>query len=650
MTTSSAQPTGTAAKPASEPFYKRHGSRNFWLGIAALGVVFGDIGTSPLYVLRAVFTVHNGAVALNEANIYGVVSLLTWLLVLIVATKYVSLVLRADNNGEGGIIAMSTLLRSAVVHRPKPAILLTYVGMLGAALFFGDCVITPAISVLSAIEGSFVAFPDLPRGVLVPAALSILVALFTAQRYGTSKVGRVFGPLMALWFALLAAIGIPHILTTPAILAALSPHYAALFLIHNPVVGVIALGAVILAVTGAEALYADIAHFGRKPISAVWFMAVMPALITNYLGQGASLLNNPANLKDPFFTLVPANFTLVLTIIATIATVIASQAVIAGAYSVARQASRLGFLPHLTVRHTSAQESGQIYLPAINTLLLLAVSVVVIIFQDSEKLSSAYGLAVSMDFLLTTCMLIAVTAIVWRWKPIFTAIMALAFLVIEIPLFLANCTKILTGGWLPLLIAAVLMVIMSTWYRGEELVTAKRLKNEGQLSDFISSLEKRPPRRIPGTLIYPHSMVSTPPFALKANVAINRCLHDHVVVLSIKTAAAAHVAPAQRFKMQRLSNTISGIVHLTITYGFMDDRHINEDIKYAQKQFGLESWKLSEALWILSHVDVRSSEKPTMSRIRTKLFVGIALVSVSPAWQRFIPRSRKLEMSRTIAI
>lgn len=632
------------------PAQHGHASRTFWLGFAALGVVFGDIGTSPLYVLRAVFTIHNGMVALTPENIYGVISLVTWLLVVIVAVKYVTIILRADNHGEGGIIAMASLLRSHMLPNTKPFKLFAYVGMFGVALFFGDCVITPAISVLSAIEGSLVAFPALDHRVIVPAALLILLALFAAQRHGTATVGKVFGPLMALWFGLLAAVGIPHIISHPAIIGALSPHHALLFVARNPLVGFVACGATILAVTGAEALYADMSHFGRKPISGAWFCVVMPALILNYLGQGANLIMHPEALKDPFFTLVPATLAFVLTIAATIATVIASQAVISGAYSAARQASRLGYLPHLSVRHTSEQQSGQVYLPGVNMLLLVSVAVVILLFPNSDKLSSAYGLAVSMDFLLSTCMLATLTIFVWKWPRIWTVLLTVGLLCIDVPLFAANVAKIFTGGWLPLLIAALLALVMTTWYRGEQLVTAKRLRNEGSLEEFLEGLEKRPARRIPGTVIYPHSMVSTAPFALRANVKINRCLHDHVVILSIKTAQQPHMPQDKRMSMQKLHSKIEGIVHITITYGFMDERNVPADIQWAQQHWGLESWKLTEAVWVLSHVDVRSSEHPTMSRLRTKLCAGIARLSVSPTWQRSLPRSRTLEMARTIAI
>ncbi|MDY5128628.1 KUP/HAK/KT family potassium transporter [Actinotignum urinale] len=628
--------------------HPRSMKRNALLGLAALGVVFGDIGTSPLYVLRAVFTVHDGAVALNESNIYGVISLIIWVLIIIVTGKYVLNVLRADYDGEGGISAMVTLVRSRLKARPKTSTYLIYVGMFGAALFFGDSVITPAISVLSAIEGTLVAMPDLSQSFVVPVALGILIALFSAQRFGTEKVGHVFGPIMACWFIVLAAIGIPHILHNPAIIRALSPQYAIAFIAYHPFVAFVALGAIVLAVTGAEALYADIAHFGRQPITGAWFVFVLPSLCINYLGQGANLLADMNNVRDPFFTMVPQSYALALTLLATVATVIAAQAVIAGSYSVARQVSRLGYLPHLTVRHTSARESTQVYLPGVNTLLMVAVSCVIIIFQDSERLSSAYGLAVSTDFLLTTMLLITVTHLVWRWKPVWTVLMGGILLCIEIPLFAANCAKIFTGGWLPLVIASALMIVMTTWRRGENIITAKRAANEGPLQDFLFLLEKQPPRRIPGTAIYPHSLINTAPFALKVNTKINRALHDHVIILSLKTAPRPYIAQEDRVKIERLST--QGVVHFTITYGFMDSRNVPEDLLWAQKEFGLTTWKLHQATWMLSHIDVQVAKKSRMSTLRTKLFVFLSKLSASPQWNKSLPRSRTLELARTVAI
>ncbi|MGJ9482725.1 potassium transporter Kup [Actinotignum sp. GS-2025f] len=649
------------------------------LGLAALGVVFGDIGTSPLYVVRAVFTVHGGAVPLTDASIYGVISLVVWMLLLIVSFKYVILVLRADNDGEGGIIALATLLRTLSGGRPRAAALFTVAGMFGAALFFGDAVITPAISVLSAIEGIRVALPTFPSTLIVPIALVILLTLGWMQRYGTGRVGAIFGPFMLLWFTGLALIALPHIAAHPEIIAALSPHQALIFVGGHPAIGFLAMGAVVLAVTGAEALYADIAHFGRRPISAVWFAVVLPALVCNYLGQGALLLEHPEAIADPFFHLVSSQWALVLMLLATGATVIASQSVIAGTYSIARQASRLGYLPHLRIRYTSASGAGQIYLPDITGLLVAAVAAVVVIFRDSARLSSAYGLAVSTDFLLTTAMLLALTVIGWHWRWWQSAALAVVLGVVEVPLFAANAAKLVTGGWLPLLIALILMVVMLTWRRGEAVVAATRARTEGTLAEFAAHLQKNPLRRVPGTVIYPHSLATTVPAALRATTELHRSMRDHVIILSIKTAPQAHIERAERITRTQVSPRVEGVVHLTMRYGFMDIRNIPADLEWAQREYGWGSWKLSEAQWVLSHLGVRARGKnddaasggadsgksagsgngagsgsagdiPQLPRWQAWLFARIARHSASPAWVKSLPADRTVEISREVIV
>lgn len=659
------------------------------LSLAALGVAFGDIGTSPLYVIRAVLGVHSGAVDPTPANIYGIISALIWILFVVVTFKYVTLVLRADNDGEGGIIALATLVRERVTGRRKLTSALIFGGMFGAALFFGDAVITPAISVLSAIEGLRVPFPEIPSAVIVPAALTILTLLFVTQRFGTAKVGRVFGPAMLIWFTTLAVIALPHVASNPRILLALSPHYAVLFAIHQPFIAFLALGAVVLAVTGAEALYADIAHFGRRPIQLVWFTVALPALVLNYLGQGANLLSHPQAARDPFFTLVPERFAPLLVVLATVATVVASEAVISGAYSIARQASRLGYLPHLRVRHTSATAAGQIYLPGVNTMLFCVVAVVVFVFGDSERLSAAYGLAVTTDFLLTTAMLLALTRYGWKWRAGATIGLGAILGAIELPLFAANIAKIPTGGWLPLFITGALMLVMTTWRRGEFHIKLIRAQREETLADFLGRYEARPPRRVPGTIIYPHSFQQSVPFALRAQTQLSASLPDHVMLLAIKTAPTPHVDPAERATLRRITSDLPGIIHLTLTYGFIDNRDIPADVSAAAAKFGLASWKLAEATWVLSHIDVRrargtrrcprqseytaTQERPAtqkysatrecsgtrenaptpiapMAAWRRKLFAETARHSASPAWRESLPAERTLEISHTVAI
>lgn len=618
------------------------------LGLAALGVVFGDIGTSPLYVMRTIFTVSGGAIALNEENILGITSAIIWTLLLIVTFKYVGFVLRADHDGVGGILALSTLVRQHLRGK-RATVVVALLGVFGASLFFGDSVITPAISVMSAVEGLSVAFPTMPD-VVVPVALTILTTLFAFQRFGTSKVGRVFGPIMLVWFAILACAGIPHVIAHPAILLALSPYLAASFVIAHPLTAFIALGAIVLSVSGAEALYADISHFGRKPIQATWICIVLPALALNYLGQAALLIAEPGALVNPFFHLVPSFLTVPLVVMATFATLIASQAVISGAYSTARQAMRLGYLPHMRVVHTSASEAGQIYLPSINWLLYAAVAVVVAAFQSSEALSSAYGLAISMDFVITTTLMCVLARIAWRWHvPAVFGFWALLS-ALEYPILVANVGKLFHGGWLPLSIALAMMFVMTTWHRGEELVIAARKEREGSLDAFFEQLKKKPVKRIPGTAIYPHSMLTTAPSSLRLNTAINRTLHDHVVIVSIRSVPAPHVPMCERVSFDKLENCPPGVCHITVRYGYMDIRDLAGALRDGQDELGLHSWKLDSAWYILSHIDVTGGSAHSMMWWRKKLFMWISRVSASPPWTALLPRERTMEISTRVAI
>ncbi len=619
------------------------------LGLGALGVVFGDIGTSPLYVMRTVFTIGNGQVALTEENILGVISCIIWTLVLIVTLKYVTFVLRADNDGEGGILALATLVRGHLTPGKRLSVVVAFAGVFGAALFFGDSVITPAISVLSAIEGLDVAFPSMPD-IVLPVSLAILTALFAVQRSGTSKVGRVFGPIMALWFLALAAAGLPHIVANPHVLVALLPSEAAHFMLGHPAAAFVALGATVLAVTGAEALYADISHFGRTPIQLTWAAIVLPSLVLNYLGQGALLIDDAANIANPFFLLVPRSMTVVLVAMATFATLIASQAVISGAYSIARQASRLGYLPHLKIVHTSESAAGQIYLPAVNGLLFCAVATVIIIFQDSDRLSSAYGLAVTTDFVLTSALLVLLTRIGWHWPVWATGILFVGLAALEWPMFAANLTKIFTGGWLPLGIALLMFFIMTTWNKGEYLVKRARMDQEGTLYEFLEALSKKPARRIPGTAIYPHSMMTTTPLSLKVNTAVNHTLHDHVIIVSLRTHHTPHVPPNERMCIDKIASPLPGVFHLTLNFGFMDNRDLEKALADGQAALGLQSWKLDSAFFMLSHLNVFAGPESTMSIWRKRVFVWLTHVSASPQWTVKLPPRRTAEISTRIVI
>lgn len=631
--------TRSALKTASMPA----------LGLAALGVVFGDIGTSPLYVMRTVFTLGNNAIALTPEDITGVVSCVIWILLIIVTIKYVGFVLRADHDGVGGILALSTLVRKYLKPNGRSAAVVALLGVFGAALFFGDSVITPAISVMSSVEGLKVAFPTMPN-VIVPVSLAILAALFFAQRIGTAGVGRIFGPIMLAWFLILATIGLPHVFAHPDILLALSPLEAGLFVFRHPATAFIALGAIVLAVSGAEALYADVSHFGRKPIQLTWIAIVLPSLILNYLGQGALLITQPGALENPFFMLVPKDFTVPLVVLATFATLIASQAVISGAYSNARQAARLDYLPHLKVVHTSPTAFGQIYVPAVNGLLFCAVAIVVVAFGSSEGLSAAYGLAISMDFVITSVLMLVLTRIAWKWQLWKSLLFWIGLSLVEWPIFAANITKLVTGGWLPLLIAIIMFFIMRTWNRGQQLVRKARYKNEGTLEEFLSKLEKNPVKRIPGTVIYPHSMIGTTPISLKLNTELNHTLHDHVVIVSIKSLPVPYAPQADRITFDPVNTSLPGISHVTIRYGFMDQRNLETALTCGKRQFGLKTWNLDRAWFMLSHIHVSIGPEPSMMWLRKKLFLGLTRVSASPPWTTLLPSARTAEITTKITI
>ncbi|MDD7384677.1 MAG: KUP/HAK/KT family potassium transporter [Actinomycetaceae bacterium] len=638
---------------------QRHFSRRtLTLSLAALGIVFGDIGTSPLYVMRAVFA--SGAVPFNSVTITGVVSAIVWTLIAIVSGKYVLLVLRADNRGEGGIIALATLVRRVLTTsalsdqkrtRSRTYIFASVCGVFGAALFFGDSVITPAISVLSAVEGISVSAPGAQHAI-VPIALVLLTGLFAIQRYGTSAVGKAFGPVMLAWFASFIALGAPAIARYPQIARALSPLEALRFITAYPVAAFIALGAIVLALTGAEALYADISHFGRLPIQTAWFVLVLPALIVMYLGQGALLILDPAALHNPFFLLAPHWAHIPLVIGAAMATLIASQAVISGAYSVARQATRLGYLPHLRVVYTSQKEVGQIYMPGVNAVLFVAVAAVVLLFRSSEALSGAYGLAVTTDFLLTTSLLLILTHKAWHWALPVTILIGIVLLTLEVPLWAANIIKITTGGWLPLSIALIVFILMSIWHKGEDVVRAARASREPNLKYFLAQVAHHQPRRIPGTAVYLHSTVRTAPLPLVRNLHVTHTLHDHVVILSMKTLGVPHADPHQRVEILHFSNDLPGMYHVIIHYGFKDERNPIEDLRDSALN-PKHTWSFSKAVFFTSHLELEADDTKQLrfiDRISRKVFLAMAHTASSPSWLRRVPADQMVETSFRLAI
>src|SRR4051795_9027297 len=513
----------------------RHHAGLAVLSLGALGIVFGDIGTSPLYALQTVFAADEHAVRPTQSGVYGVISLVFWAITLIVSVKYIALIMRADNEGEGGIMALIALIREKGLQRRLAQVTLVALGIFGASLFYGDGMITPAISVLSAVEGIEVVEPGL-HSLVVPITLAILACLFAIQRFGTGAVGRWFGPVMAAWFTLLALAGLREVARSPGILRSISPTYGISFLFEHGHVAFIALGSVVLTVTGAEALYADMGHFGRRPIRLAWFSAVFPALILNYMGQGTLILNHPAAIDNPFFLLIPHWGRIPMIILATVATVIASQAVISGAFSVTRQAVQLGFLPRLTIRHTS-REAGQVYAPGINGLLFVAVVALVVGFGSSAALASAYGIAVTGTLAIDTLLFFVVVRHLWH-RPLWLSVGGAAvFLTVDLTFFSANLTKVEHGGWFPLLIALLIFVVLTTWRRGRAIVTRNRTRLEGPLRAFVEEVRVHDPpiHRPQGTGIFLNANRDTTPLALRANLRHNHTVHSAVVILSVET-------------------------------------------------------------------------------------------------------------------
>jgi len=612
--------------------------------IAALGVVFGDIGTSPIYAIHAVFEADGGP-PVSQASVYGVISLVFWAVTIIVSIKYVTLIMRVDNEGEGGIMALIALLQSRVGRSRMAAGALVLLGVFGAALFLGDGMITPAISVLSAVEGLEIVAPSLEE-MVVPITLVLLTVLFAIQRYGTGAVGRLFGPIMGIWFTVLGLAGLHEVIDRPHVLRALSPTYGASFIAHHGHVAFVALGAVVLAVTGAEALYADMGHFGRAPISRAWFFLVFPALTLNYLGQGALILRVPDAVRNPFYLLIPHWGRIPMVVLATAATIIASQAVISGAFSVSRQGVQLGFLPRMTIRHTSRQQIGQVYVPAINWTIFAAVVGLVVGFGSSEALASAYGIAVTGTLAIdTTLFFFVVHALLG--KPLGLAIAGAAvFLAVDLSFLAANLGKVVHGGWFPLAIAACVYAIMTTWSRGREIVTRKRTEKEGRLRDFVREVNaaKPPLPRVPGTAVFLNANRETTPLALRANVDYNHILHQDVVIILIETMRVPHVRPAERIVIDHMVFHRDDITHVTARYGFMDDPSVPDALRLAADK-GLESEiDLEGASYFLSRITLRATREPGMALWRKRLFVGLARNSADPVQYFGLPEERTVVM------
>ncbi|WP_344155244.1 potassium transporter Kup [Kribbella yunnanensis] len=621
------------------------------LMIGALGVVFGDIGTSPIYTIQTIFNPGDPhPVETATQNVYGIISLIFWAVTLIVTIKYVLLVLRADNQGEGGILAMITLIQNIPrTSGRRTTVLLAGLGIFGASLFFGDSMITPAISVLSAVEGVKVIQPGLDAWV-VPITAVIIIGLFSVQKHGSGRIGRSFGPIMIVWFAAIAVCGIGGILDHPSILKALSPTYAIGFLTGHFGTAFFALAAVVLAITGAEALYADLAHFGRQPITRAWLFLVFPACILSYLGQGALVLEDPNGFTSPFFLLVPEWGRIPMVILATAATVIASQAVITGAFSVAHQAVQLGYLPRLRIQYTSTETAGQIYVPWVNWALMIAVLTLVFAFETSAALAFAFGMAVTGTIVINSLLFFYIVRKQWQ-KPLWLVILGAAiFLTVELLFLGANLTKFVHGAWLPLLIAVSVFLVLTTWQQGRQLVTAKREREEGQLREFIDTLHERPITRVDGTAVFLNRGNTTVPLAMRANVEHNHVLHKNVVILSIETVTVPHVPEPERILVDDLGYTDDGIIHVTARLGYVESANVPEILERAAAQSTELTVDPDDTSYFLSAIELKLGDTSGMPRWRKRIFLATTAITADAAEYFHLPREQVVIVGSQITV
>jgi KUP system potassium uptake protein len=615
----------------------------FWaLTLGSIGVVYGDIGTSPLYAFREAVTAAAGTDGIaTRAAVLGVLSLILWALVIVVTLKYVLILLRADNNGEGGTLTLMALAQRAL---GKSIGAVALFGIISAGLFYGDAVITPALSVLSAVEGLKLAIPAFDSYV-APLTVVILVALFAVQSRGTAKVATLFGPITLIWFIVLAVAGLWQIASDISVLAACNPLHGIRFLTNHGMIGLITLGAVFLAVTGAEALYADLGHFGRKPIQTAWIAIVLPSLALNYLGQGALVLANPKAIENPFFLLYPDWALLPMVVLATAATVIASQAVITGAYSLTRQAIQLGLLPRLEIRHTSETQAGQIYMPRVNTLLLIGVLLLVGLFRSSSALASAYGIAVSGTMVVTATMAFVVITKDWRWSPWMAAALIGPFLLLDITFFGANLLKIFEGGWVPLAFGGVVMAVMYTWRRGSRLLFEKTRRLETPLDGLVAMLEKKPPQRVPGTAVFLTSDPRSAPTALMHSLKHYKVLHEKNVILTIETAPTPRVDSAERVRIEPVGETFSRVL---IRFGYMETPNVPKALAIARKL----GWHfdIMSTSFFLSRRLLKPAAHSGMPRWQDRLFIALAR-SANDATDYFqIPTNRVVEVGTQVTI
>jgi KUP system potassium uptake protein len=639
--------TDVVAPPAETTAANGHGDAHSTAGFAALtlgsiGVVYGDIGTSPLYALREAVTAASAGGEVTPLAVTGVVSMILWALIVVVTLKYVVILLRADNHGEGGTLALMALAQRAVTSKAAGMIIL--LGIISGALFYGDAVITPALTVLSAVEGIKLVTAAFDPYV-VPITVLILVALFAVQSRGTARVAAFFGPVMLVWFLIIGFAALPEIVRRPEILFALNPFYAVSFMLHHGMIGFVTLGAVFLAVTGAEALYADLGHFGKKPIQTAWLFIVLPSLALNYLGQGALVISDVKALENPFFLMFPDWALVPMLVMATVAGVIASQAVITGAYSLTRQAIQLGLMPRFEIRHTSEAHSGQIFIPRINRMLLIAVMLLVLMFKSSSALASAYGISVTGTMVVTAMMGFVVIWKVWQWKPLAAAALVVPFLLLDLTFLSANLLKVFEGGWVPLALGGCVMLLMYTWRRGSRLLFEKSRKLEFPLADLVAMLEKRPPARVAGTAVFLTSDPASAPTALMHSLKHYKVLHEKNVILTIESAPTPRVDLAERVRLEQISPTFTKV---TLKFGFMESPNVPKALAIARKlgwQFDIMSTS-----FFLSRRALKPAVHSGMPRWQDHMFIALSRTANDATDYFQIPSGRVVEVGTQVTI
>jgi len=619
-----------------------HGSENKGLVIAALGVVFGDIGTSPLYTLKECFG-GDHAITATPANILGILSLVFWSILIVISLKYVVFIMKADNKGEGGIMALMSLVFQKAQISAQMRYFLLLLGLVGAALFYGDGIITPAISVLSAVEGLEVLKPAL-HPYIIPIAVAVLLILFRSQQHGTERVGGLFGPIMIVWFVCLAGFGIRSLLEAPVVLEAINPANAVDFFIRNGWHGALVLGAVVLSVTGGEALYADMGHFGRSPIRKAWFFVALPALVLNYFGQAALLIRDPSAIHNPFYLTVPAGWLTFMIVLATLATVIASQAVISGAFSLTAQAIQLGFCPRLTIKYTSEGEMGQIYVPAINGLLMVGVIALILAMRSSSNLAAAYGIAVTGTMAIDTILAFVVVLSLWKWNPYISTLVALGFLVIDLAFFVANIPKIPEGGWFPLAIGGLVFMLLSTWKRGRTMLQEKLQEQAMPVDEFLAVLQKDPPVAVKGTAVYMTTSRQGIPVPLLNNLRHNHVMHDNVIILSVITEPTPRVAPEKRRTVHKLADSL---FRINLHYGFAESPNIPKSLRSSSREIDIVP---EDTYFFISREMLLAVPSPKMAFWRIRLFITMARNAGSAARYFQIPFNRVVELGTQVMI